>query len=147
MSILAKKYCRCLNRVKQLRFGWCCASRPINEVNGNEERERSTVVRVEISKMSRHVDFCQIKKSKRITRRPVEVLKLGLNHASLWTTTEMVCNEGNHDPLSVVLFFFSFCFLLNVVIVWKCRLMHRVQKSMHRLPCHIYVFHVITREH
>lgn len=87
------------------------------------------------------MSICQIKKSKRITRYPVEVLKLGLN------PFDCLAEGKQPQQLRVVvalLFFFIVLLLLKMSSADRNALS---AKSLHRLPCNIYVFSIITEEH
>lgn len=104
--------------------------RPINGVNWdwarwNIENERTSI--------------CQIKKSKRITRSPVEVLKLGFQSAR-----HPQLKKGLTTLNAIVFFLFTVLLLLKSS---SADFDAPCAKSMHRLQCNIYVFPVITEEH
>lgn len=142
---LAKIEARCLSWGKQLRFGCRCATRPINEVNGERERSTLSIQHWCALKYQKrvHVDLSNQKIKKNYTA-PRGGAEIGIEQAARLPN---LCNEGNHDPKSAILLCVFFLVLLlfeNVVYVdydAPC------SKSMHRLPCHIYVFPVITEEH
>lgn len=103
------------------------------------------------------MSICQIEKSKRITRYPVEVLKLGMNRYYWTEPTDFVSTRREKTMTTPKMPLFSFCSLKSCCYCWECRLLIarctvwvRVCakiNAMHRLPCNIYVFPIITEEH